>query len=73
MWISEREVISHKTVTSNISIQQVNKSNLIDREAVQEVHFVITRSKEKILEETFPTIYSWLLSDGAHWTFALSQ
>lgn len=60
-------------ISQDVISQQVNKSKLIDRDVVQEVHFVITRSKEKILEETFLTIYSWLLSEGAHWTFALSH
>lgn len=70
MWISERDVISHKTLPqSNPASQQVNKSKLIDRDGVQEVNFVIIRLKE----ETFLTIYSWLLSERAHWTFALSQ
>lgn len=74
MWISEREIISHKILPQrNLASQQVNKSKLIDRDEVQEVNFVIIRLKEKILEETFLTIYSWLLSEGAHWTFALSQ
>lgn len=45
-------------ISQDVISQQVNKSKLIDRDVVQEVHFVITRSKEKILEETFLTIYS---------------